>query len=256
MNPVDLAYESFGEPSASPLIILHGFLASSRNWRSIAKRLSDKHHVLVLDIRNHGVSPHAEDMDYPVMAQDILWFMDKMGLQKAHLLGHSMGGKIAMWFALHYPQRIEKLMVADIAPVNYQHSFDPIVHALKALPLNELANRKHAEQFLAEAIPDVSFRQFLLQNLLLKDGQYYWRINLDIIQKTAHSIVGFPEPVQPIYPQKALFIAGEHSAYIQPEAVMERFPNAEIIEIADAGHWLYVQAPDEFCQIIEAWMAV
>ena len=256
MNPVDLAYESFGESSDSPLIILHGFLASSRNWRTIAKRLAEKHHVLVLDMRNHGVSPHAEDMDYPVMAQDILWFMDKMGLQKAHLLGHSMGGKIAMWFALHHPQRVEKLMVADIAPVHYKHSFDPIVHALKALPLDQLANRKHAEQFLAEAIPDVSFRQFLLQNLLLKDGQYYWRINLDIIQKTAHHIVGFPEPVQPIYPQKALFIAGEHSAYIQPEAVMERFPNAEIIEIADAGHWLYVQAPDEFCQIIEAWMAV
>jgi esterase len=256
MNPVDLAYESYGEPNASPLIILHGFLASSRNWRTIAKRLSEKHHVLVLDMRNHGVSPHAEHMDYPVMAHDILWFMDKLGLQKAHLLGHSMGGKIAMWFALHYPQRIEKLMIADIAPVKYQHSFDPIVDALKALPIDQLTNRKHAEQFLAEAIPDVSFRQFLLQNLLLKDGQYYWRINLDIIQKTAHHIVGFPEPVQPIYPQKALFIAGEHSAYIQPEAVMERFPNAEIIEIADAGHWLYVQAPDEFCQIIEAWMAV
>jgi esterase len=94
----------------------------------------------------------------------------------------------------------------------------------------------------------------LLQNLLLKDGQYHWRINLDIIQNAAHHIVGFPEPVKPIYAQKALFIAGEHSAYIQPEAVMERFPNAEIIEIADAGHWLYVQAPDEFCQIIEAWM--
>lgn len=255
MNPVDLAYESFGEPNASPLIILHGFLASSRNWRTIAKRLAETHHVLVLDMRNHGVSPHAEHMDYPVMAHDILSFMDKMSLQKAHLLGHSMGGKIAMWFALHYPQRLGKLIVADISPVTYQHSFDPVVHALKALPLNELANRKHAEQFLAEAIPDVSFRQFLLQNLLLKNGQYYWRINLDIIQKTAHHIVGFPEPIQPIYAQKALFIAGEHSAYIQPESVIEHFPEAEIIQIADTGHWLYVQAPDEFCRVVETWMA-
>jgi esterase len=256
MNPVDLAYESFGESIGSPLIILHGFLASSRNWRTIAKRLSEKYHVLVLDMRNHGVSPHAEHMDYPVMAHDILWFMDKMGLQKAHFLGHSMGGKIAMWLALHYPQRVEKLIIADIAPVNYQHSFDPIVDALKALPLDQLANRKHAEQFLAAAIPDVSFRQFLLQNLLLKDGHYYWRINLDIIHKTAHHIVGFPEPIQPIYTQKALFIAGEHSTYIQPEAVLDRFPKANIIEIPDTGHWLYVQAPDEFCQVVDAWMAV
>lgn len=255
MHPVDLAYEGFGEPNASPLIILHGFLASSRNWRTIAKRLSDKHYVLVLDMRNHGTSPHANHMDYPVMAHDILWFMDNMGLQKAHVLGHSMGGKIAMWLALHYPQRIKTLMVADIAPVHYQHSFDPIVRALKSLPLNQLSNRKQAEQYLADAIPEASFRQFLLQNLLLKDGQYYWRINLDFIQNNAHHIVGFPAPVQPIYRQKALFIAGEHSAYIQPEAVIERFPEAEIIQIADTGHWLYVQAPDEFCRVVETWMA-
>lgn len=254
MKPVDLVFESFGEPNAYPIIILHGFLASSRNWRSIAKRLAEKFHVLVLDMRNHGASPHAEQMDYPVMANDIVHFMDKQGLERVHLLGHSMGGKIAMWFAMHYPERVDKLMVADIAPVNYDHSFDAMIHALKQVPLDQLANRKHAEEFLADAIPDVSFRQFLLQNLLLKDGKYYWRINLDFIQKTAHHIVGFPEPIQPVYPHNALFLAGEHSAYIQPAAVMAKFPKAEIVQIPDAGHWLYVQAPDAFCNAINDWM--
>ncbi|QPK61569.1 alpha/beta fold hydrolase [Methylomonas sp. LL1] len=254
MKPVDLVFESFGDAQACPLIILHGFLASSRNWRTVANRLAEKHHVYVLDMRNHGASPHAEHMDYPVMASDIAWFMDNLGLQKAHLLGHSMGGKIAMWFALHYPDRVEKLMVADIAPVNYKHGFDAIIHALRQVPLDQLTNRKHAEQYLAEAIPDMRFRQFLLQNLLLKDGRYFWRINLDIIRQTAHHIVGFPEPIQPTYPKPALFIAGQHSAYIQPETVFRTFPRAEIVEIADTGHWLYVEAPEAFCRAINEWI--
>ncbi len=254
MKSVDLAFETFGHANDCPLIILHGFLASSRNWRSIAKRLAEKHFVHVLDMRNHGVSPHAEQMDYPSMAHDIACFMDKRSLQKAHLLGHSMGGKIAMWFALHYPERVEHLMVADIAPVNYKHSFNPIIHALKQIPLDELANRKHAEQLLVEAIPDGGFRQFLLQNLVLKDGRYYWRINLDIIQQTAHHIVGFPESNSQAYAKQALFIAGENSQYIRPETVYQKFPYAEIVEIANTGHWLYVEAPDAFCQVINNWL--
>lgn len=255
MKPVNLAFESFGEPDACPLIILHGFLASSRNWRTVAKKLAEKYHVYVLDMRNHGVSPHAERMDYPVMVADVLWFLDNLGLQKANLLGHSMGGKIAMWLALHYPDRLEKLMVVDIAPVNYNHSFDPMVRALKQVPLQQLTNRKHAEQFLVEAVPDSSFRQFLLQNLLLKDGSYYWRINLDIIQKSAYHIVGFPEPVSQAYTKQALFIAGEHSKYIKPETVFKRFPNAEIVEIANTGHWLYIEAPDAFCRLVDEWIS-
>lgn len=254
MKPVDLVYECFGEADACPIIILHGFLASSRNWRSIARRLAENHWVFVLDMRNHGASPHDEHMDYPIMAHDIAWFMDGLGIQKAHLLGHSMGGKIAMWFALHCPDRVESLMVADIAPVNYDHSFDAMVLALSQLPLERISNRKDAEQFLAESIPDIGFRQFLLQNLLLKDGAYFWRINLEIISKNAHHIVGFPEPGGQVFSDKALFIAGERSAYIQPEAVFKLFPQAEIVEIADTGHWLYVEAPGEFCQVVMDWL--
>ncbi|MGY6277998.1 alpha/beta fold hydrolase [Methylomonas sp. MgM2] len=255
MHAVELFYESYGKPSPNPIIILHGFLASTRNWRNIASRLALKHRVYVLDMRNHGASPHEERMDYPIMAHDVLEFMNGLEIEKAHLLGHSMGGKIAMSAALSNPERIQSLMVADIAPVTYNHSFDNMIDALRRLPLETLSNRKEAEQFLAEAIPDLAFRQFLLQNLLLKDGAYHWRINLEIIQRTAHHIVGFPSEYQRPFDDKALFIAGQHSAYVRPDAVFGLFPNAQIVEIPDTGHWLYVQAPDKFCRIVEDWIA-
>ena len=256
MKTVDLVYECFGDEGASPLIVLHGFLASSRNWRTIARRLAENYRVFVLDMRNHGSSPHDEHMDYPAMAHDVVHFMDIMGLPKAHVLGHSMGGKIAMWLALHHPHRIEKLMVADIAPVSYQHSFDPMIQTLKKLPLDQLANRKEAEIFLADVIPDLGFRQFLLQNLLLKDGSYYWRIDLEIIQQNAHHIVGFPMTEGRAFSNKALFIAGERSAYVHPDTVYSLFPLAEIVEIPNTGHWLYVEAPEHFCQIVDEWLAI
>lgn len=255
MKAVELVFETYGKPTTCPVIILHGFLASSRNWRTVAKRLADKdHYVHVPDMRNHGLSPHDEHMDYPIMAYDVIAFMNSLGVEKAHLLGHSMGGKVAMCLALLFPERIQSLMVADIAPVNYQHSFDSIIQALKRLPLDNLNNRKEAEQFLATAIPDLAFRQFLLQNLLLKDGIYSWRINLDIIQKNVRHIVGFPNTFQQSFNEKALFIAGQHSSYIRPEAVMQLFPQAEFVEIPNTGHWLYVQAPEEFCRVVDAWI--
>jgi pimeloyl-ACP methyl ester carboxylesterase len=254
MSTVELAFEVFGEPNACPIIILHGFLASSRNWRSVAKTLAVHHCVYVLDMRNHGASPHAELMNYPVMARDILCFMNNKGFERAHLLGHSMGGKVAMWFALHYPDRVEQLMIVDIGPVAYQHSFQPTIHALKQLPLRDLANRKHAEQLLAEDIPDLAFRQFLLQNLQLNNGVYSWRINLDIIQTNAHYVVGFPDVQVDSFSDKALFLAGQNSVYIDAESVRLRFPYATIEVIPDTGHWLYVEAPDIFCDLIINWL--
>lgn len=255
MSSVELIYETHGHQNASPIIILHGFLASSRNWRTIAKRLGEKHHVYVLDMRNHGASPHHECLDYPSMAKDVLVFMDDLKIAKAHLLGHSMGGKVAMYLALANPERIQNLIIADIAPVSYQHSFDAMITALKQLPLAQISNRKHAEQFLADAIPDISFRQFLLQNLLLKDGVYYWRINLDIIQRNAHHIIAFPESEQRVFADDALFIAGERSAYVDAEAVYPLFPKAEIVEIPNTGHWLYVEEPEQFCKIVDDWLS-
>lgn len=255
MTSIELAYDSFGESGDTPLLIVHGFLAAARNWRSVAKRLAEKQHVYVLDMRNHGSSPHAEVLDYPSMAGDLLAFMDAHNIACAHLLGHSMGGKAVMWFALHYPERVAGLMVADIAPVSYQHSFDDLVDALSRLPVDSIGNRKQAEEALADAVPDLAYRQFLLQNLLLKDGVYYWRINLDIIQKNAHHIVGFPDVGESPYVRPVLFIGGGNSKYLDEDAIYALFPQAKIEKIPDTGHWLYVEQPEAFCRLVEAWLS-
>ena len=252
METIDLAFEELGSPDNSPLIIMHGFFASSRNWRQVAEKLAVKFHVYVLDMRNHGASPHHPVMDYPSMAADLLQFMDARGLITASLLGHSMGGKVAMWFALNYPERMDKLIVADIAPISYQHCFNNLIQALNALPLHEISNRKQAELLLATDIPDLSYRQFLLQNLVMKDGAYFWRVDLDIFYRTAPNIIAFPD-VEHLTPftGKVLFLAGGDSNYVKAENVETLFPNATLSVIANAGHWLHVQQPGVFIGQIE-----
>jgi esterase len=255
MDRVELAFEEFGDPDNNPLIILHGFFASSRNWRQIAQRLADRFHVYVPDMRNHGVSPQHPVMDYPAMAADLLRFIDDRGLKTASLLGHSMGGKVAMWFALTSPDRVGKLIVADIAPVSYQHSFDNTVEALKALPLAEISNRKQAEMLLESRIPELSYRQFLLQNLILKDGKYCWRLDLDIFQRTAHHIAAFPgaDHLTP-YIGKTLFLAGADSDFVKPKDIDLLFLMGTLSTIANAGHWLHVQQPDDFTALVEDFL--
>ncbi len=249
MKTVELAFEELGGSDDCPLIILHGFFASSRNWRQAADRLSDKFHVYVPDMRNHGVSPHDPLMDYPSMTADLKSFIDQRGIKKVNLLGHSMGGKIAMWFALNYPEYVDKLVVVDIAPVSYKHSFDPLIQALKSLPLSEISNRKQAEAMLAADIPELSYRQFLLQNLVLNHGEYRWRIDLDIFYRMAPNIIAFPDTGQLVpFVGKTLFIAGADSNYVKPEDIAKLFPQATLNVIANAGHWLHVQQPDIFVE--------
>jgi len=252
METVELAFEELGDPGDAAIIILHGFFASSRNWRQVAEKLAASFHVYVLDMRNHGASPHHPVMDYPSMAVDLLQFMDAQGLTTASLLGHSMGGKVAMWFALNHPERMDKLIVVDIAPVSYKHCFNNLIQTLKALPLHEISNRKQAEQLLASAIPELGYRQFLLQNLILKDGAYCWRIDLDIFYRMAPNIIAFPD-VDQITPftGKTLFLAGEDSGYVNPEDVSILFPDATLSVIANSGHWLHVQQPGVFIEQVE-----
>ena len=183
LDTVTLSFDEFGTTGNPPIVILHGFFASSRNWRQIARKLGEKYHVFVPDMRNHGSSSHSPTMDYPHMAADVADYLGRQGLKSVTLLGHSMGGKAAMWFALHYPEKIDDLIIVDIAPVSYQHSFDVMIQALMDLPLEEISNRKQAEDFLSEAVPDQSFRQFLLQNLVLSEGEYAWKINLEIFKQ-------------------------------------------------------------------------
>lgn len=247
MAAVELAYSEFGRPDDAPLIILHGFFASSRNWKFIAEKLAVSYHVFAVDLRNHGASSHHPIMDYPVMAEDVRLFMARRGLTKASLLGHSMGGKVAMWLALNNPEIVNKLIIADIAPTTYSHSFEMTISALKKLPLATIGNRKQAEESLAHAIPELSYRQFLLQNLVLRDGHYQWRVDLEILGRSAPDIVAFPDALSRApYQGSVLFIAGSESNFIKAEAVFPLFPLAELKTIDGAGHWLHVQQPESF----------
>lgn len=255
METVALTYEELGSDNLVSLLILHGFFASSRNWRKIAEKLSSAFHVYVLDLRNHGDSPHHAVMDYPAMAADVLRFMDEHALATAHIMGHSMGGKVAMWLALNHPGRTDKLIVVDIAPKSYTHNFDQTIHALIGLPLAEIQHRKQAEAMLAKDIPELDYRQFLLQNLILKDGRYHWRIELAIFLRMAPNIVAFPES-QNLTPHigDTMFIAGADSAYVVWEDTIRLFPKAVFKKIAKAGHWLHVQQPEVFTEMVENFL--
>lgn len=256
IKAISLEFEQYGEPLSPALLILHGFFASSRNWRQIAKKLAENHHVYLLDMRNHGNSAHDPIMDYPSMAADIALFLDSQQLGSANILGHSMGGKAAMWLALIQPERINKLIIADIAPVSYRHSFDNLIQALKQLPLKQLANRKQADTLLSNAIPESGFRQFLLQNLILKEGKYCWRIDLNIFAQTADNIIAFPDAsALSVYTDRVLFLAGETSSYIEQHSVIKLFPKAVIKTIAKAGHWLHAEQPDKFCDEVNIFLA-
>ncbi len=255
MSSVNLAFEEHGDSSNPALIILHGFFASSRNWRQIANRLAEQYHIYLLDLRNHGVSPHSPEMDYQTMSGDLELFMEVHNMKTVSLLGHSMGGKVAMWFALNHPEMIQDLIVADISPVSYQHSFDKTIQALKAIPLGQISNRKHADDFLSKEIPELSYRQFLLQNLQLTEGQYSWRINLDIFYQTADNIISFPATESiPFYKENVMFIMGENSNYLNKKAIDACFPNAVISSIKDANHWLHVEKPEEFCKLVNDFL--
>lgn len=256
MEAIDLAFEIFGVPTEKPpLIILHGFFASSRNWRQIAAKLAEKRQVYVPDMRNHGLSEHHPVMTYPAMAADVLRLLDQHKLDSIQLLGHSMGGKAAMWFALNYPDYLDKLVIVDIAPITYPHSFTALIAALKALPLADISNRKQAENYLAEAIPELSYRQFLLQNLILQENSYRWRVDLDIFARTADNIIGFPQTLQ-LRPflGETLAIAGADSDYVQATPTKALFPNALFAEIADAGHWVHAQQPAAFLATVEGFL--
>jgi esterase len=244
---MQLHFESFGDANQPPLLILHGFFASSRNWRQMARQLSNHFHVTVLDLRNHGSSPHDPVLDYPAMAADVLQFIDQQSYTKVSLLGHSMGGKAAIWFALHYPERVLKLLVADISPVTYHHDFTQTIQSLKNLPLDQISNRRQAEEQLSEAIPELSYRQFLLQNLQLEDGRLRWRVNLDIFAQAAPNIVAFPFS-DLTFTGDCLFLMGGDSRYLDESAISRCCPTAKIQTIENVGHWLHVEKPQEFYQ--------
>ncbi|WP_029007611.1 alpha/beta fold hydrolase [Azospirillum halopraeferens] len=253
-----LTYLEAGEQvGGTPLLVLHGLFGSARNWQTIARRLGERHHVYALDLRNHGGSPWAPTMSYPEMAADLLRFLDDRGFARAAVVGHSMGGKAAMMLALAHPGRVERLVVADIAPVAYTHSHAPYVAAMKAARLEGCSRRSEVDAQLAAGVPDPSLRAFLMQNLVQENGRFHWRINLDALAAGMDALIGFPDVGTARYDGPTLFIGGGRSDYITPDhapAIARHFPSARTEMVADAGHWVHAERPEAFVTLLEGFL--
>lgn len=243
--------------NGAPLVILHGLYGNQANWATHARHLAQNYTVVAFDARNHGQSPHADSMTLDEMAIDVADTMDALGLDDAHLLGHSMGGKTAMLLALRKPERVRSLVVVDIAPVAYERGLDPVLNALCSLDLGQVKSRSDADAQLAERLTSKPVRDFLLTNLQRSaDGGYEWRINLPVIRRYFDDITGWPAE-QLSYEGPTLFIRGDESSYVQPEyhaAMREQFPNGTLKSLAGAGHWVHSEKPEAVQRLVENFL--
>lgn len=242
--------------TGKPLIILHGLFGSSDNWFSISKELKDNFTLYLIDQRNHGDSPQSDEWNYDVMVEDLNELMHAEGLKKAYLMGHSMGGKTVMNFALKYPEKVEKLIVADISPRYYAVHHQRILEGLNALDLDTIGSRKDADDQLAEYVPNLGERQFLLKSLGRGADGFEWKINLPVITKNINE-VGKALPDGQSFSGPTLFLAGSNSSYIQQpdlDDIDAFFPKNEVEFIADAGHWLHAEQPDAVVEEIKRFL--
>jgi pimeloyl-ACP methyl ester carboxylesterase len=236
-----------------PLLIAHGLYGSARNWGVIAKRLSDERQVVAVDMRNHGSSPWSSDHRYRDLAADLAEVITAFG-GKMDVLGHSMGGKAAMTLALNYPQYVNRLIVADIAPVAYTHTQLPFIKAMRAVDLDSVERRSDAEAQLAAAGVDPALQSFFTQSLDLPNKR--WRLNLDALADQMPEIMSFPQ-IEGQWDGPALFLAGAASDYVLPEhrdQIRALFPQARFARIPGAGHWLHAEKPREFEAAARAYL--
>ena len=255
-----LAVRELAGPAAPPgaeVLLLHGLFGQARNLASLHRALSETHRVAAFDLRNHGASPHASGMDYPTMAADVADTLEKIGMTHPAVIGHSMGGKVAMRLALDHPDRVARLLVADIAPVPYAGSFALYATAMRRLPLAPKPTRAAADAFLTDTIADPAIRAFLLQNLDFAADPPRWRIGLDEIIAALPDILAWPS-FSARYDGPTLFLAGARSDYIQPHhhpTIQALFPAARLATLPDAGHWLHVDNPGGFLASARAFLA-
>ncbi len=246
-----LHYRELGQ--GTPLIILHGLFGLSDNWQTLSKYFSQKYHIYLIDLRNHGRSPHSEEFNYEVMVEDLREFITDNQLSDVVILGHSMGGKVAMNFALTYPAQVSKLIVVDIAPRPYPVHHQDIIDGLNAMDITATKSRAEAEDALAVHIPEAEVRLFLLKNLYRKeDNSFGWRMNLAAIERQIEE-VGQETTANGPFDKPTLFIKGANSRYIQEKdtaSIQQLFPQAQIETIADAGHWVHAEAPEKFYELV------
>ncbi|MBW8049837.1 MAG: alpha/beta fold hydrolase [Cytophagales bacterium] len=270
----------------APIIILHGLFGMSDNWLTIGKKLAEKHKVYIPDLRNHGRSPHNEAFNYRVMVDDLVEFIDDLHLPACaeapvptksgsagrqnpnseipNLIGHSLGGKVAMQFAMKYPEKLQKLVVVDIAPKYYQIQHDSILTGLLSLKLSDLKTRRDADTQLAQYVPEFKVRQFLLKNLCRKPhktnkdaaSRFAWRINLPVISRGIENI-GEWLIENKCFDKPTLFVKGGKSQFIDNrdiDLIKKLFPNSQITTIENAGHWVHADAPEEFLDVINDFL--
>lgn len=252
---IGLAHRHFGVQGHPPLIILHGLLGSSRNWATIAQELALHYEVFAVDLRNHGDSPHVEGMGFEDMAQDVVHFMDEHALSKTSLLGHSLGGKVAMRMAVDYPAKVERLIVVDIVPKEYPPHHTQEFAAMNALDLQILTSRKEADALLQQRVPEWAMRQFLLTNLRRgSNGSWGWSIHL---QELTHALEDMRRNV--LLPGEQFagptqFIMGGASHFVQEGdegLIQQHFPQLQYTTLDNVGHNPHIEAKQAFLDALE-----
>jgi esterase len=247
---VELSFRELG--TGKPLVILHGLFGFSDNWQTHAKKFSDYYRVILVDLRNHGHSPWSEEFSYQLMVNDLVELFNKLNLTDVILLGHSMGGKVAMHFAQSHSEFIEKLIVVDMGikeyPLHHQH----ILKAFDSIDLNKLTARSEAERILSSFIESKGVVQFLLKNLYWRDkGKLAWRVNFKVLQSSMPEILSALPKNEVLLP--TLFIRGALSDYILAsdiEEIENLFPDSQFVTIDNAGHWVHAEAPEEFTDAV------
>lgn len=248
---MQLHYQTAGE--GQPLVLIHGLFGSADNWGNITKHFAQHFQVISIDLRNHGRSPHSELQSYTEMADDLLELCDTLGLQQICLLGHSLGGKVAMQFATHYPERVSKLIVVDMGMRAYADEHTQLMDAMQAVDLSQMQSRSEVDKALSQSIPNLMVRQFLLTNLVKEGGQLQWRINLPALKANYATLIS---AVSVQFEKSSLFIRGESSDYVQESDVADIkqcFPKAQIISLP-ANHWVHAEQPQLFIQTVEKFL--
>jgi len=258
LHCIDTGVPEKGDSAALPLVVLHGLFGSADNWRSHIKQWQGDRRVIAVDLRNHGRSPHVDGMQYAAMASDVIALLDDLEIERFDLLGHSMGGKVAMTLARLHPARVAHLIVADVAPVAYDHGHDDIFAAMRRVEANEPTSRRDANTLMQKDIDDAATRQFLATNLVRGDDDIMrWRVGLDEISAGYEDIIAPPGGDRP-FDGPTLLIRGSASHYVQDryrDAIDAVMPNVEWQTLEGAGHWLHAEQPQAFRKAVNHFLA-
>ena len=250
---MQLNHKTYGTTGPA-LVLLHGLFGSLENWQTLARRWSEDFRVVLVDLRNHGRSPHHDEMTYPAMARDVAELLETLVIDRCHLLGHSMGGKVAMQMALTYPTLVERLIVVDMAPRQYGRGHDDVFAALHALDPVRLSDRREADARMKPHMPDAGVRQFLLKNLTRRDDTgYAWRMNLAVLDRDYAQLIAPIRAPGQTYAGPALFVRGGKSQYVRDEdveGIRLLFPAATLATVAGAGHWVHAERPEELYRMV------